>query len=356
MAAMIDAPLGTLLIRADGGPDIGAGHLMRCLALTEAWRQRGGAVLIVTAPLPDGLARRVANAGAESLVVDRDADDGRSLAALAARRSVDWIVIDGYGFGPTYMAAVGETGRPILLIDDDARHEDYPVRALLNQNLHARAEGYAGKTTGRLLLGPRYALIRETLRDHQRWRRDYPETAAKVLLTFGGADPGGHGGMAIEALMRLHGSASLPDFSSRVVVGAANPRAGALRAQASDSPAIEILRDVQDMGAEIRWCDLAVSAAGSTVWELALFQTPMLLATASSVEEPVADSLAVAGAARVLGRLAGLGVDDIAGAISELLTDMAARRDLGAAAGALVDGDGADRVVEQMAALSIGPG
>ena len=356
--ASADMPLGTLLIRADAGPAIGAGHLMRCLALAEAWRRRGGAVLMVTGALPEGLARRVAGAGAERLTIDgpdNDAD-GRWLAGLAEGRGAGWIVIDGYGFGPDYMVAAGESGRPVLMLDDDARHARYPVRAVLNQNLHARAEDYVGKTQATLMLGPGHALIRQDLRTWRHWKRHYPKTASKLLVTLGGADPGGHTRKVVEALGQLTHHAPEVHIVARVVVGGANPQAGALRALASENPDVALLFDVRDMAAQIRWCDAALSASGSTVWELALFQTPMLLATASGVEAPVAASLVAAGAARALGRLADLDRAACANALSALLGDAALRQSLGAAAAGLVDGDGADRVVEQMAVLSAPPG
>jgi UDP-2,4-diacetamido-2,4,6-trideoxy-beta-L-altropyranose hydrolase len=169
------------------------------------------------------------------------------------------------------MAAAGASGRPVLMLDDDARHARYPVRAVLNQNLHARAEDYAGKTTATLMLGPRHALIRQDLRNWRHWKRHHPEAASKLLVTLGGADSGGHTQKVIQALGQLKHRSPEARIVARVVVGGANPQAGALRASASENPDVELLFDVRDMAAQIRWCDAALSASGSTVWELALF-------------------------------------------------------------------------------------
>jgi UDP-2,4-diacetamido-2,4,6-trideoxy-beta-L-altropyranose hydrolase len=344
--------IGVLLIRADAGPRVGVGHLMRCLALAEAWRQRDGEVVIVAGDLPDGLAERMASVGASSRIVSAQQDSGGWLGETAAAQDAAWIVIDGYGFGPDYMAAAGQSDRPVLMIDDDARHDGYPVQALLNQNLHARAENYADKTDAALMLGPRHALIRGALSAWKDWVRGMPVRANRILVTLGGADLGGHTAKVIAALAVLQQRAPDLDLQARVAVGGANPRLNALREAAADHNGIKILFDIKDMERQISWCDIALSASGSTVWELALFQTPMLLATAAPVEEPVAASLADAGAALVLGRLEDQNAAAIAAGRLALADDPARRASLADAAARLVDGNGAARVVEQMLAIS----
>src|SRR5215213_7901125 len=97
-----------LLLRADADPEIGAGHVMRALALAQAWRASGGAATLLSRPLPAPLAARLlaeevslaslgAPAGGEA--------DGAATAALAATLGASWIVADGYALGPAWQAA-----------------------------------------------------------------------------------------------------------------------------------------------------------------------------------------------------------------------------------------------------------
>ena len=341
---------GLLLVRVEAGPGIGVGHLMRCLALAQAWRRAGGRAMIASNSLPEPMSRRITEYGVQRLAIPKD-DDGSGLAKLAETHNAAWIVIDGYGFDPEIMERAAAVGRPVLAIDDDMRHSRYPVRALLNQNLHARNEAYDGKTTASLLLGPRYALIREDLRAAREWRRQLLGPAQRILVTLGGADPGGHTETVVHALAASLGNSNQSFLEIRVVSGGANPRLCRLERISKALPNFRILNDVHDMGAEFRWCDLAISASGSTVWELALFQTPMLLGWTSTVEIPVAKSLERLGAARVLGPWEEQDAERISAYALEIGLDQAARQALAQASGGLVDGLGADRVVEHMRAI-----
>jgi spore coat polysaccharide biosynthesis predicted glycosyltransferase SpsG len=47
----------SLVIRADANAQMGMGHLMRCLALAQGWKARGGQVTFITACESDGLER-----------------------------------------------------------------------------------------------------------------------------------------------------------------------------------------------------------------------------------------------------------------------------------------------------------
>ena len=53
-----------MLIRADATLQMGTGHVMRCLALAQAWQDaNGGAVTFLSAPLPPALESRLRGEG-----------------------------------------------------------------------------------------------------------------------------------------------------------------------------------------------------------------------------------------------------------------------------------------------------
>ena len=50
---------GCLLVRADAGDRLGTGHIMRMLALGQAWVRRGGEVFFLCAEIQESLQTRV---------------------------------------------------------------------------------------------------------------------------------------------------------------------------------------------------------------------------------------------------------------------------------------------------------
>ena len=91
-----------LVVRADAGVAMGGGHVMRCLALAQSWRDQGGEVQWVTAGTLGRMREPIAAEGAtvNELGIDPgSAADAEATARLAAAAGAGWVVVDGYHLG-----------------------------------------------------------------------------------------------------------------------------------------------------------------------------------------------------------------------------------------------------------------
>jgi UDP-2,4-diacetamido-2,4,6-trideoxy-beta-L-altropyranose hydrolase len=338
-----------LVIRADAGVRLGSGHVMRCLALAQEWRARGGAVTFLCAELGESLERRLR---AEGMGLQRlagepfGAGDAAAVLGLAGSQRAAWAVVDGYGFGADYQRLIRAGGERLLVLDDYGHAGAYDCDAILNQNLHADQGLYANRAAHtQLLLGPRFALLR---REFQAVRPGEPSGTGQlreVLVTLGGSDPDNLTRVVLEGLVQA-GAAGL---HLSVVVGGANPHWGALQAEWGRSPAVTLLRDVPDLPARMAAADLAVSAAGSTCWELCCLGVPFLTVVTADNQRGIARALDQEGVAQALGEGAALQPGAVAQAVARLAGDVALRQMMSHRGRALVDGRGAARVVDVLA-------
>ncbi|CAK0769521.1 UDP-2,4-diacetamido-2,4, 6-trideoxy-beta-L-altropyranose hydrolase [Gammaproteobacteria bacterium] len=369
---------GPLLLRADGGFGIGTGHVMRLLALAEAWREAREAekperieqtnepedVALLLGRVPVlGLRQRLADAGVgvwDLLVSHPDPGDLIALSNLAEVFDPAWIVLDGYHFDPDYQEAIRTLGIPVLVLDDMAHHRHYHADLLLNQNAGADELHYSLDTDTRLLLGSRYCMLRPELRTvrsamaqglTQADRSDEKQVprTRRLLVTMGGADHRGLTSLALKAFAHLG-----PTWEAKVVVGSGAQRHPELLKRAASLPGIEILTDVRDMGYLMSWADLALSAAGTTTWELACLGVPSLLVAVADNQLPVIRAATAAGCAVDLGWWENLTVAGLTVALEQLATNEKQRTAMGIAGRALVDGNGAARVVQAMREYSQG--
>jgi len=334
----------TLLLRADATPGIGTGHVVRCLVLARAWRERtaGRAVLATVAPVGP-LASRVAAAGVEVRPID--GADAEATAEAARSEDATWVVLDGYGFDEAYQETVGRAGRPVLVLDDHGHAGAYRAELLLNQNFGARPDPYAGSVPAeRLLLGPRYALVAPEFAGVR--APDAPHRARRVLVTLGGSDPDDTTASVVEALAL----AAIPDLEATVVAGPANPHVDGLRtAVGAVGPAAELVVDAADMPRRMARAELAVAAAGGTARELALVGVPSLLLTLAENQRPAAEAMAALGVAVDLGWAHEASPAAVASALQDLAADVGRRRAMVARGRAEIDLRGAGRVVAAMA-------
>ena len=183
-----------LLIRTDVAPTIGAGHLMRCLALAQCWRYEGGRVTFACSELPAVFDDRLLSEGCEVVRIDAEAGSPDDAAAtLNLAHDLDAVLVaDGYRFSVDYQGALHGKARTFLVLDDFGQIGAYRADLILDQNLGTSEDIYAARPPNcRLMLGPEYVMLRSEFLDEGQNRSAVNPTVHNVLVTTGGADIGG---------------------------------------------------------------------------------------------------------------------------------------------------------------------
>lgn len=353
-------------VRADASARIGAGHVMRCLTLAEALRERGAEVHFVCRAHAGHMAARIEAAGfpvsllpapppalapvadadyAAWLGVPAETDAHETVAALDGWRP-HWLIVDHYALDARWERALRPHCERMLVIDDLA-DRDHDADLLLDQNLVADMDGrYDGRVPphcGRLL-GPDYALLQPGYAELH--PRTPPRTGRiqRIFVFFGMADGANLTGRTIAAFLALQ----RPDIGLDVVIDPESAHAAALREQATAHGPIALHGPLPSLAPLMMKADLAIGAAGATSWERCCLGLPSLVVTLAENQTPIAAALDRQRCIRWLGHRDTVSDAMLTSALQEaLLSGLASemsRRGL-----ALVDGRGTERVAGIMA-------
>jgi UDP-2,4-diacetamido-2,4,6-trideoxy-beta-L-altropyranose hydrolase len=268
--------------------------------------------------------------------------DGGLTCGLAKKQGASWIVIDGYLFTGRYQKQIKKAGFSLFCIDDTGQAGPYHADVILNQNLYAEAGMYADIQPGtQLLMGSRYALLRDEFRTARDRRRVIPEKAWHILISLGGSDPDNRTKDIVNAV------ALLPSGSCdvRVIAGGCNPHYDDLVAFVKKNrPGITLLHNVDDMADNFIWADLAICGGGSTTLELACLGVPMVALELADNQIRVCEALEKAGAAVRIASADDQSPETVSRIISQVIGSKHDRLKLSRNSRRLVDGRGPFRV------------
>ena len=331
--------------RVDANSAMGAGHFMRCLSLAHACRAQDGEPVFFSATPTQGLIDRVRDAGYELVAIEPNAPDlgVRAICVWASHNKCSWVVLDGYQFNGAYQLAVAQAGARLMVIDDFLRLPRYHAELMLDQNLGSEDRRYPVAPTSRVLLGTRYALLAPGFVEADSGGRTYPGRARKLLVTLGASDPVDATSKVLSALTNI----DLSEVVVTVVIGGANQHRAEVR-QLAESFGYRVVEDATDMPSLMADADLAITAAGSTSWEICRMGLPAITITLAENQRDIASALSDAGVSVDLGWHDDVTADAVEAAVTRLTGDKEGRERMGTTGQKLVDGRGASRVVDAM--------
>lgn len=265
-------------IRADGNEKVGMGHVMRCLTIAEALRRLDVEAVFITAdekpvPLMEGRGFKVRTLSAR--YDDMEAELPELMEILtekgSGKREQIKILVDSYFVTFRYLEKLRKTAKVILM--DDEKREIYPCDGLVNYNIFGGMmeykRDYPAQT--KLFLGCEYMPLREQFRNASYMVR---ENAENILFTTGGGDSC-HAALAMaKRLVKKSGAGSIKFPVWHIVCGPYHPDTEKLKELASGCRILRIHENVTQMWELMRECDIAVSAAGSTFYELSSIGIP----------------------------------------------------------------------------------
>jgi UDP-2,4-diacetamido-2,4,6-trideoxy-beta-L-altropyranose hydrolase len=337
--------LRTLLIRADANVEIGTGHVMRCLALAQAWQDIGGSVIFVSASSTPAILERLKAENCEVTVIGAAAgssDDADDTCRIAESQNVEWLVLDGADFHSTYQQTVRTTGRRILYIDDFGECDYYSADLILNQNSNAAESVYHNRApNSQLLLTPAYALLRREFKLWTGWQRPIANDVKKVLISMGGSDPDG-------LTYRIYTIGGFSGFETIFLVGGS----AVSRCEFTREGAGHVLNNQNNMPALMSECDITVICGGGTLWESMFMGCATISYSRNWVQEEVIRCLQMDGGVVDVGRIETFDYDTLAATVTQLGGSPDQRTIMSRLGRELVDGFGASRVVEVMRSAS----
>ena len=333
----------TILIRADANVAMGTGHVMRCLALAQAWQDTGAEAVFAIGEAPSALEQRVVSEGFSVLHTNGPPGslaDAASTEALARKLDAAWVVVDGDRFDVAFLASVRASGRRIILLDDFASRESFPADLVVNPNLGTNGEEYGNKiATDALLLGPSYVFLRREFTSVGT-KRAFPETGRRILVTLGGSDPENLAPQMAKAV------ATLPATEVTVVVGPGYQHA--IDSTNHPDGGFVVVRNPSNLRQFMESADLAVIAGGGTLWELLYLGCAVLSYARNPVQQRIVDELARRRALRDLGATTNFDAAELAMSVAEVMRTKSLRMQMAETGQQVLDGRGAARVVDAM--------
>lgn len=353
--------MGLVVFRADANTSIGMGHIMRCLSIADVFRNNDYRVCFIIA---DNTARIIIESrGYDTYVLHTNFRIMEKELDYWPNVLPDYIIIDSYYVTEEYFYRIKAKGGKLIYIDDMLAFP-YPVDILINYGVNSCESDYRSLYKGMeeslpvCFLGPKYVPLRNMFQGVK--KKKQPEKVHDILVSTGGSD---------ELHLTLEMVNTLKDINdSRYIyhflLGDMNKDKERIRSLSEEKKQFVLHENVSDMKSLIESCDLAISAAGSTLYEICACGVPFITYSLADNQIPGAEAFARLGLGVYIGDLRNQhtinrneimsgtlkenAADLIFRAIEELCKNYDLRLKISTEMQRMIDGCGAERLVEKI--------
>lgn len=359
-----------IYIRADANPNIGMGHIMRCLSIADAASTFDKRIVFI---LADNIVQSlVESRGYKTVILASDYQKMEEELELWEDNRLEvpnYIIIDSYYATLEYLGSLkkilkkhnGKEEGKVVYIDDLALYP-YPVDVLVNYNVYANFTAYEqlyssidiNKPT--LILGQMYAPLRADFRGVS--KHCQAKKAHHILISTGGSD---EFHLALQLTRRL-AEKGINKYVYHFLIGSLNADRDEIEKSTQNLDFIVIHENVQNMKGLLEKMDIVVSAAGSTMYEICACGIPLITYALANNQLLGANSFEKLGLAINIGdlrredsinrnelfggELRADATEIILNAIDKLNNDYQHRVAMGQTMQKMIDGFGADRMVK----------
>lgn len=336
-------------IRADINETVATGHFMRCATIADELIKQGATVTFYSAD--DGVSSFATERGYDNIILGSKWDDlDTEIDSLDQMKGCDAILLDTYYVTPKYMEALHELGPKVIYIDDIHKFH-YKVDAIVNYSPSYTEYDYKteyGSDGASLLLGTDYVPLRPQFSEYE--DSDHEGDDIRIFITSGGMDTFGICEKIIRRLCDIRSSqdsGSSPDIRIVLLAGRSFKITDYLRKLVADS-ILEIHQNVTDVASIMRSCDIGITPAGTTLYELSACKVPSISYTFTDNQLSDAHFFDKKGLIAYIGDFRNgekAFLDSMSDKVADLMNmEKARRRDLGDKMHAMIDGKGAYRI------------
>ena len=274
-----------VLFRCDASPDIGAGHVTRCLTLADTLAEQGWECTFCISPETLATLPGLANTPYPFI------------SPSEAPWRYGWLIVDHYDLDAGYEQAARQWADHILVIDDLA-DRPHDCDLLVDQTLGRHTDDYYDLVPKgcKILTGSDYAILSPQfpeMREPALKRREARQgTIERLLVTPGRTNIGNVTSFVLNALHGITHTALIIEVAlggTARHLDSVRENIDLLNSTSQHSATLHL--DADNMAQIMYLSDLAIGAGGTTSWERCCLGLPTLLIVLANNQRKIAQEL-----------------------------------------------------------------